>query len=111
NLSSMALVVGNLGFRRRPFDLEGLRRTKRYVRSAPMRRKLPTPWKPTKAQILAAKNKLVPDLIAKNLVVLFVGINPGLYTADIGHHFGRPGNRFWACTPRRRLHTTFFFSF
>lgn len=58
-------------------------------------RKLPVPWKPTKAQILAAANKLVPDLIAKDLVVLFAGINPGLYTAAIGRHFGRPGNRFW----------------
>jgi double-stranded uracil-DNA glycosylase len=56
---------------------------------------LPTPWKPTKAQLLAARNKLVPDLIAKNLIVLFAGINPGLYTAAIGRHFGRPGNRFW----------------
>jgi double-stranded uracil-DNA glycosylase len=27
--------------------------------------------------------------------VLFVGINPGLYTAATGHHFARPGNRFW----------------
>jgi TDG/mug DNA glycosylase family protein len=27
--------------------------------------------------------------------VLFVGINPGLYTAAVGHHFARPGNRFW----------------
>jgi double-stranded uracil-DNA glycosylase len=56
---------------------------------------LPIPWKPTKAQLLAARNKRVPDLIAKNLIVLFAGINPGLYTAAIGHHFGRPGNRFW----------------
>lgn len=53
------------------------------------------PWKPTKAQLLAARDKLVPDLIAENLTVLFAGINPGLYTAAIGHHFGRPGNRFW----------------
>jgi TDG/mug DNA glycosylase family protein len=60
-----------------------------------MTRKLPTPWKPTKAQVLAAADKLGPDLAAKNLIVLFVGINPGLYTAAIGHHFGRPGNRFW----------------
>src|SRR6476661_108585 len=60
-----------------------------------MNRTLPTPWKPTKAQLLAAHNKLVPDLIAKNLIVLFAGINPGLYTAAIGRHFGRPGNRFW----------------
>src|SRR3984957_8374784 len=56
---------------------------------------LPTLWKPTRAQVLAAHDKLVPDLVAKNLIVLFVGINPGLYTAAIGHHFGRPGNRFW----------------
>lgn len=60
-----------------------------------MHRTLPTPWKPTKAQLLAAYNKGVPDLIAKDLIVLFAGINPGLYTAAIGHHFGRPGNRFW----------------
>src|SRR6476659_3146252 len=60
-----------------------------------MNRTLPTPWKPTKAQLAAAHNKLVPDLIAKNLIVLFAGINPGLYTAAIGRHFGRPGNRFW----------------
>jgi TDG/mug DNA glycosylase family protein len=54
-----------------------------------------TPWKPSKAQLLAAHKKVVPDLIAKNLIVLFAGINPGLYTAAIGRHFGRPGNRFW----------------
>ena len=60
-----------------------------------MNRTLPIPWKPTKAQLLAASNKRVPDLIAKNLIVLFAGINPGLYTAAIGRHFGRPGNRFW----------------
>lgn len=63
--------------------------------SESMNRKLPTPWKPTKTQLLAAHAKQVPDLIAKNLIVLFAGINPGLYTAAIGHHFGRPGNRFW----------------
>jgi TDG/mug DNA glycosylase family protein len=60
-----------------------------------MNRTLSTPWKPSKAQLLAAQNKRVPDLIAKNLIVLFAGINPGLYTAAIGRHFGRPGNRFW----------------
>ena len=54
-----------------------------------------TPWRPTKAQLAAAKDKLVADLIAPGLKVLFAGINPGLYTAAIGHHFGRPGNRFW----------------
>src|SRR6478735_11884603 len=60
-----------------------------------MNRTLPIPWKPTKAQLLPATHKRVPDLIAKDLIVLFAGINPGLYTAAIGRHFGRPGNRFW----------------
>jgi TDG/mug DNA glycosylase family protein len=53
------------------------------------------PWVPTKAQLEAAKGKTLPDVIAPNVKVLFCGINPGLYTAAIGHHFGRPGNRFW----------------
>ncbi|HEV8606253.1 MAG TPA: G/U mismatch-specific DNA glycosylase [Tepidisphaeraceae bacterium] len=56
---------------------------------------MPLPWKPTKAQLLSAHTKTVPDLIRPNLDVLFVGINPGLYTAAVGHHFARPGNRFW----------------
>jgi TDG/mug DNA glycosylase family protein len=38
---------------------------------------------------------MVPDLIALRLRVLFVGINPGLYSGAVGHHFARPGNRFW----------------
>jgi TDG/mug DNA glycosylase family protein len=54
-----------------------------------------TPWKPTKEQLLAATEKTVPDVIAPDLRVLFCGINPGLYTAAVGHHFARPGNRFW----------------
>ena len=37
----------------------------------------------------------MPDVIAPDLRVLFCGINPGLYTAAVGHHFARPGNRFW----------------
>ena len=35
------------------------------------------------------------DVIARNLKVLFCGINPGLYSAAVGHNFARPGNRFW----------------
>jgi TDG/mug DNA glycosylase family protein len=50
---------------------------------------------PTKQELLAATGKTVPDLIAKGLRVLFCGINPGLYSAAVGHHFARPGNRFW----------------
>jgi len=52
-------------------------------------------WKPTKEQLLAATKKTVRDVIAPDLHVLFCGINPGLYTAAVGHHFARPGNRFW----------------
>ena len=51
--------------------------------------------KPGRAEILAAANRRVPDLIGPNLKVQFCGTNPGLYSAAIGHHFGRPGNRFW----------------
>ena len=53
------------------------------------------PWKPTKQQLLDAERKTVRDVIAPQLRVLFCGINPGLYTAAVGHHFARPGNRFW----------------
>ncbi|MEJ7615877.1 MAG: G/U mismatch-specific DNA glycosylase [Pyrinomonadaceae bacterium] len=51
--------------------------------------------KPTREEILAAGNEKVADVIAEKLRVLFCGINPGLYTAAVGHHFARPGNRFW----------------
>ncbi len=40
-------------------------------------------------------NRTVPDVIAPGLKVLFCGINPGLYSGWAGHHFARPGNRFW----------------
>ena len=53
------------------------------------------PPKPTKQQLLAAVDRTLPDVIAPGLRVLFCGINPGLYTAATGHHFARPGNRFW----------------
>ena len=51
--------------------------------------------RPTRAELQAAVGNTVPDVIAPGLVVLFVGINPGLYSAAVGHHFARPGNRFW----------------
>jgi double-stranded uracil-DNA glycosylase len=53
------------------------------------------PWRPTPEQIEAAAGKTVPDVIAPHLRVLLCGINPGLYSAAVGHHFARPGNRFW----------------
>ena len=55
----------------------------------------PQPFKPTKQQLIEAAGKTVPDVIGPGLQVLFCGINPGLYTAAVGHHFARPGNSFW----------------
>jgi TDG/mug DNA glycosylase family protein len=49
----------------------------------------------SKADLAAAHGKTLPDVIAPKLDVLFCGINPGLYTAAVQQHFGRPGNRFW----------------
>lgn len=57
---------------------------------------MPRPLKPTREQLAAANGKkTVPDLVGPGLRVLFVGINPGLYSGATGHHFARPGNRFW----------------
>ncbi|UUN25542.1 G/U mismatch-specific DNA glycosylase [Streptomyces sp. FIT100] len=49
----------------------------------------------TPAELEAARDRLVPDVVADGLAVLFCGINPGLMSAATGHHFARPGNRFW----------------
>jgi TDG/mug DNA glycosylase family protein len=67
----------------------------------------PAPRRPTRAELEAARGAGVPDLIGPGLSVLFCGINPSLYSAAVGHHFARPGNRFWPAlhlggfTPRR----------
>ena len=55
---------------------------------------------PTRAELLAYEGRTLPDVIAPGLRVLFCGINPGLYTAWAGHHFARPGNRFWPALHR-----------
>ncbi len=51
--------------------------------------------RPKRNEIQAARERTVPDIIAPALKVLFCGINPGLYSAAVGHNFARPGNRFW----------------
>lgn len=66
------------------------------------------PPRPTREEILAASGRRLPDLVRPGLRVLFCGINPGLYSAAVGCHFARPGNRFWrvlhvAGFSRRRL--------
>lgn len=50
---------------------------------------------PSRADLDAARDHTLTDLVAPGLRVLFCGINPGLYSAATGWHFGRPGNRFW----------------
>lgn len=67
--------------------------------------------RPGPAELDAARGRLLPDLLPTTsdppLDVLFCGINPGLWSAATGHHFARPGNRFWPAlhasgfTPRR----------
>jgi TDG/mug DNA glycosylase family protein len=51
--------------------------------------------RPSRAELAAAAGRAVADVAAPGLSVLFCGINPGLYSAATGHHFARPGNRFW----------------
>jgi TDG/mug DNA glycosylase family protein len=48
-------------------------------------------------------DKPLPDVIAPDLDVLFCGINPSLRSAERGHHFARPGNRFWPALYRAGL--------
>jgi len=51
--------------------------------------------RPTPAELDAARGRTVADVIGPGLDVLFCGINPGLWSAAVGHHFAHPGNRFW----------------
>jgi len=55
----------------------------------------PVPGRPSRADLEAARGKSIPDVIATGLDVLFVGINPSLWSSAVGLHFARPGNRFW----------------
>jgi TDG/mug DNA glycosylase family protein len=56
--------------------------------------------RPSRDDLLAAADRTIPDLVGPGLRVLFCGINPGLYSAATGHHFARPGNRFWPALHR-----------
>jgi TDG/mug DNA glycosylase family protein len=55
---------------------------------------------PTREQLESARDRLLPDVAGPGLRVLFSGINPGLLSAWTGHHFARPGNRFWPALHR-----------
>src|SRR5215469_15776648 len=56
--------------------------------------------RPSPADLAAAAGREIPDVIAPGLAVLFCGINPGLWSAAVGYHFARPGNRFWPALHR-----------
>jgi double-stranded uracil-DNA glycosylase len=56
--------------------------------------------RPTREEVAAAAGRTIPDLGGPGLRVLFSGINPSLYSAATGHHFARPGNRFWPALHR-----------
>ncbi|HUY45071.1 MAG TPA: G/U mismatch-specific DNA glycosylase [Streptosporangiaceae bacterium] len=58
------------------------------------------PSRPAAADLAAARDQTIPDVIAAGLRVVFAGINPGLYSAATGFHFARPGNRFWPALHR-----------
>ena len=49
----------------------------------------------TKSDLESFRDATVPDLLGPGLVLLFVGINPGLWTAATQTHFNHPGNRFY----------------
>lgn len=67
----------------------------------------PSAPRPSRGALEAARGRVIPDLVAPGLAVLFVGINPGLWSGAVGRHFGNPGNRIWPVlhqagfTPRR----------
>jgi double-stranded uracil-DNA glycosylase len=56
--------------------------------------------RPTAADLAAARDRTIPDVAGPGLRVLFCGINPSLYSAAVGYHFARPGNRFWPALHR-----------
>jgi len=58
---------------------------------------------PTREELAAAHGASVPDVIGHGLRIGFCGINPSLYSGAVGHHFARPGNRFWVMLHRAGL--------
>src|SRR5690606_14116999 len=84
------------------------RKRKASSGSSPTRSRAATSFSPpSREAVAAAAGRGLRDLIGPDLEVVFCGINPGLYSAATGHHFARPGNRFWPAlhasgfTPRR----------
>src|SRR5687768_16527126 len=57
--------------------------------------KPPKHSRPSKEELEAARGRTIDAVLAPGLDVVFVGINPGLWSGATGHHFAGPGNRFW----------------
>lgn len=60
----------------------------------------------SRAELEAFRDRTVPDLLPDPLNLLFVGINPSLWTAATGAHFARPGNRFYPALYRAGITDT-----
>ena len=54
----------------------------------------------SRAELQSFRNATVPDLVGPFMRLLFVGINPGLWTAATGTHFAHPTNRFYPALHR-----------
>jgi TDG/mug DNA glycosylase family protein len=59
----------------------------------------------TRDELESFRDREVPDLLGPGLRLLFVGINPGLWTAATGTHFAHPGNRFYPALLRAGILT------
>ena len=57
----------------------------------------------TQAELQQFRDRIVPDLLPDPLRLLFIGINPGLWSAATGAHFARRGNRFYPALHRAGL--------
>ena len=62
--------------------------------------------RPTRTELEEFRGATVDDLLPDRLRLLFVGINPGLWTAAVNAHFARPGNRFWPALHRAGITST-----
>ncbi len=71
----------------------------RRASETPSARRGRTP-RPSREELEAARDKVVPDILEEDLDVLFCGINPGLISGAVGHHFANPGTRFWPALHR-----------
>jgi TDG/mug DNA glycosylase family protein len=64
--------------------------------------------RPSPEDLAAARERTVPDVLAPGLRIVFVGINPGLWSGATGFHFAKPGNRFWKAIHLAGLTPTLF---